>query len=60
MSMSDCGMCWESPCSCGWDYRHWPVSRLIEHRDMLQALIDGTHVHSVSTQSKSGGKDARA
>ena len=23
MSMSDCEKCWETPCSCGWDYRNY-------------------------------------
>jgi hypothetical protein len=46
MSMSDCEKCWDSLCTCGWQYRKWNKKRLIEMRDMFQQLIDGTHVHS--------------
>jgi hypothetical protein len=23
MAMSDCVKCWDTPCSCGWDYRNY-------------------------------------
>lgn len=23
MGMSDCEKCWDTPCTCGWDYRNW-------------------------------------
>lgn len=23
MSLSDCPKCWDTPCSCGWEYRKW-------------------------------------
>lgn len=23
MALSDCEKCWETPCSCGWGYRHY-------------------------------------
>lgn len=26
--MSDCSRCWETPCCCGWDYRHNDVEYL--------------------------------
>lgn len=31
MGLSDCQMCWETPCSCGWEYRLYPVDRLSQH-----------------------------
>ncbi len=31
MGLSDCQMCWETPCSCGWEYRLYPVERLSQH-----------------------------
>ena len=30
MSMSDCLKCWETPCSCGYDYRHLTDSQFNE------------------------------
>jgi hypothetical protein len=46
MAMSDCVKCWETPCTCGWDYRNWKRKDLIKMRDMFQQLIDGTHMYS--------------
>lgn len=23
MGLSDCEKCWDTPCTCGWDYREW-------------------------------------
>ncbi len=23
MSMSDCSKCWDTPCTCGYEYLHW-------------------------------------
>lgn len=46
MSMSDCEKCWDTPCTCGWDYRKYSKEHLIEMRDMFQQLIDGTHQYS--------------
>jgi len=51
MALSDCDKCWETPCSCGWKYRNWPYSRLVEMRDIFQKLIDGTHKYSVKKVS---------
>jgi hypothetical protein len=49
MAMSDCIKCWETPCSCGYDYRHKTKQTRIElaavilgveERD-LEKLLDG-------------------
>lgn len=37
MALSDCSRCWETPCSCGFDYRWWPVAK----REELAAAILG-------------------
>jgi len=28
MSMSDCLYCWDTPCTCGADYREWSIEAL--------------------------------
>jgi hypothetical protein len=28
MAMSDCIMCWDTPCTCGWGYRNYSKERL--------------------------------
>lgn len=40
MSMSDCEKCWDTPCTCGWDYRYWEVKQLEDQILVLQAIID--------------------
>lgn len=30
MGMSDCIKCWDTPCTCGYEYRHMPKSARIE------------------------------
>jgi len=40
MSLSDCTKCWERLCTCGWQYRHWRVEKLIELRKMIDAVIE--------------------
>ena len=50
MDLHDCLKCWETPCMCGYDYKDWSKERLIELRDLLQELIDGTHKHSIERE----------
>lgn len=35
--MSDCIKCWETPCSCGWDYKDWSKAK----REHYAAVILG-------------------
>ncbi len=30
MSMSDCVKCWDTPCTCGYDYREWSKKRRVK------------------------------
>jgi hypothetical protein len=52
MAMSDCEKCWETPCSCGWDYRNWTFSARVSlaavvlgvSSDELIAAFDRSHI----------------
>jgi len=35
MSLSDCANCWETPCICGYDYRHSSKKYIEELRSVL-------------------------
>lgn len=39
MSMSDCPDCWNTPCTCGHEYKHWSLENLREMEQMLHRLI---------------------
>ncbi len=39
MSMSDCEKCWDTPCTCGWDYKDWSITQLKEQIKMLQKVL---------------------
>ncbi len=36
MALSDCIHCWNTPCSCGWDYRNYTI----EYLEKQKVLID--------------------
>ena len=38
MTMSDCGRCWDTPCSCGWGYRNWNLKHLDKQIKTLQVV----------------------
>lgn len=37
MAMSDCVKCWNTPCTCGYEYRNWTK----EARERLAAVVLG-------------------
>lgn len=44
MSMSDCLKCWNTPCTCGWDYRNYNK----EARLKLAANILGVSISKLT------------
>ena len=38
MSLSDCLKCWDTPCTCGWEYRKNSIKSLQERIDMLEKV----------------------
>ncbi len=39
MSLSDCIHCWDTPCTCGWEYRNWSVDALEKHVAMFNKVL---------------------
>ena len=39
MSMSDCIMCYETPCVCGWGYITYSHKRLLRVKEMIDKVI---------------------
>ena len=39
MALSDCIHCWNTPCTCGWDYRNRKIEYLQEEIALLQHVI---------------------
>jgi hypothetical protein len=39
MSLSDCEKCWDTPCTCGHEYRKWTVAALRMQIAMLQTVL---------------------
>jgi hypothetical protein len=35
MALSDCEKCWDTPCTCGWNYRHWSREARIKQAAMV-------------------------
>jgi len=45
MSLSDCPKCWNTPCTCGYEYEDWSIERLQELIDILQQVIKEKDKH---------------
>lgn len=39
MSMSDCEKCYNTPCTCGWEYKHWSEEALESQIEMLENIL---------------------
>lgn len=39
MSLSDCPKCWDTPCTCGHEYRDWTETRLLQQITMLKKVL---------------------
>lgn len=40
MSLSDCEHCWDSPCTCGWGWRHYSAASLSRIIKLLTKIRD--------------------
>lgn len=49
MALSDCEMCWHTPCVCGHEYKDWSETSKFQHAAMV---IFGTNNHNI-TDAKS-------
>ena len=39
MSLSDCPRCWDTPCSCGYEYGSWSSDRIYQHIAILVRVL---------------------
>jgi len=40
MSLADCPKCWDSPCTCGNDYKCWDEEMIEEQIRMLERVLE--------------------
>ena len=62
MAMSDCIKCWNTPCTCGWEYRNLSINARIDRASVvlgipptnLQKILKGLvpRKHPMSEQNK--------
>jgi len=45
MSLSDCPKCWDTPCTCDYDWEQWSLERLKKHREMIDKIIVAKSLH---------------
>lgn len=51
MSLSDCPKCWDTPCTCGHEYKSWSVARLEQHIEMLQKVLEEVKKEEINKSS---------
>ena len=39
MSLSDCMKCWDTPCTCGWDYRNYTRQTLEDKIELFRLIL---------------------
>lgn len=39
MSLSSCEKCWDNPCTCGHQYKHWTTKQIQEQINMLLNML---------------------
>lgn len=39
MALSDCIHCWDTPCTCGWEYRNYSMEALQERVKMVTLIM---------------------
>lgn len=40
MALSDCDMCWETPCSCGHEYKKWSTDKLNNLHQIIESELE--------------------
>jgi len=59
MSMSDCQKCWDTPCSCGWDYRRMDERTCKQFIAMFKAVMEYNKKHPNANYSYFGGGETK-
>jgi len=43
MAFSDCPECWDTPCTCGHEWKQLSVEALEEHLEMIREVLEGKY-----------------
>jgi hypothetical protein len=46
MSLSDCSKCWDTPCTCGYEWEKYSLEYLLKFRTMINGVIDNKQLHN--------------
>lgn len=47
MSLSDCEKCWDTPCTCGWEYRYWETEEIYQQIMMLRMVLQDQMINAI-------------